>query len=80
MTVNDDEIIRRLQECGDPAYATSEIAEMLDMTLEGTRGRLDDLVDEGRLEKKKPNPQSTMWWLPEFSTMSPPRSVDSPPR
>jgi predicted ArsR family transcriptional regulator len=68
MTVTDDEIIEILRDSGDPAYITSEVAEMLDMSAEGTRNRLQDLHDEGRLCKKKPNRQSTMWWLPSFSS------------
>jgi len=65
VTVIDDEIIRGLQEAGDPAFITNEVAKMFDMSTEGMRGRLEKLKQEGRIHKKKPSPRTVIWWLPE---------------
>lgn len=62
MTVEDDEIVRILEEIGDPAYTTAEIGELVDMSTEGVRGRLEKLEDEGRVISKKPTSRTVLWW------------------
>lgn len=65
MTVPDDEIVRAMVERGDPAYTTSEIADMVGMTSEGVRNRLSDLESEGRIKSKKPSSRTVLWWPAE---------------
>jgi len=64
-TVSDDEIVRRLREHPDPAFTTSEIGDMFEMSTEGIRGRLADLEDRGLLCRKKPTSRTVVWWVPE---------------
>jgi len=71
-TVADDDIIRAMRDAEGPAYTTGEIATRVDMTPEGARGRLEDLVEKGRVMRKKPSPRTVVWWLPE--DQSPPVS------
>jgi predicted transcriptional regulator len=80
MTVTDDEIIKLLREQGDPAYSTSEVADMVGMTTDGVRNRLEDLEADGRLCRKNSSRQCTMWWLPKYDEISDyPRSAHTPP-
>jgi len=62
-TVTDDEIVDWMRESPDPAFTTSEIAEVFDMTVEGMRNRLNDLADEGRIKVKKPGTRTAIWWI-----------------
>lgn len=64
-TVSDDEITRKLREHPDPAFTTSEVADMLDMSTEGARGRLGDLFNEDEICRKKPTTRTVVWWVPE---------------
>jgi len=80
MTVTDDEIIELLREQNDPAYNTSEIADMVGMTTDGVRNRLEDLRKAGRICRKDSSRRCTMWWLPKYDEISDyPRSAHSPP-
>lgn len=62
MTVKDSEIIEKLREHGDPAYTTAEIAEVVGMTTEGVRNRLESLHESGQLGRKKPSSRTVIWW------------------
>lgn len=62
MTVEDDQIVEAMKEADDPAFITSELAEMFDMTTEGIRRRLETLEDSGRIYKKKPGTRTVIWW------------------
>ena len=64
-TVSDDEIVRRMREHPDPAFTTSELAGMFDMSTEGIRGRLEKLQEDHRVEKKKPASRTVIWWAQE---------------
>lgn len=64
-TVDDDEILRAMLDRGEPAYITSEVADMVGMTREGTRGRLQQLEEEGRIYSKKPSSRIVIWWPAE---------------
>jgi len=66
MTYDDEDILSILREQGDPAYATSEVADYTGMTTEGIRNRLEDLAAEGRLVRKDASRQCTLWWLPRY--------------
>lgn len=78
MTHEDDDILSILRERGDPAYATSEVADLTGMTTEGIRNRLEDLAAEGRLVRKDASRQCTLWWLPKYDDINavPPDSDD----
>ncbi|WP_415382830.1 hypothetical protein [Halosimplex sp. TS25] len=50
-------------ESGEP-QTTTEIAERLDLGRRATYGRLDRLVDRGRLRTKKVGANARVWWRP----------------
>ena len=62
-TVTDDEIIETIASHPDPAFTTSELAEIFDMSTEGVRGRLNKLAEEGKIAKKKPTTRTVIWWV-----------------
>jgi predicted transcriptional regulator len=47
----------------DPAFVTAEIAEELSVTREGARYKMEQLVDEGLLNKKKPGSRTVLYWI-----------------
>jgi len=49
----------------EPAFIASEIAEELDISDEGARHRLNRLVEQGLLNKKKPGPRTVIYWITE---------------
>lgn len=57
------DILREFILSPDPAFVPSEIADALDVTTEGARGRMNTLVDEGLLAKKKPGERTVMYWI-----------------
>ncbi len=61
-TVSDEEIIQQMKQSSDPAFTTSEIAEMVGMTPAGMRGRLESLKESGQVSKKKPSTRTVIWW------------------
>jgi len=70
MTITDNEIIEYFAEASDPVFSAGECAEDWDMTHEGARGRLNSLVDSGRLETKKPGSRTRVYWLDQRSSPS----------
>jgi len=64
-TVNDSRIIKTFEESSDPVFSAAECAERWGMSDQGARNRLDSLVEEGVLEKKKPGVRTAVYWLPD---------------
>jgi predicted ArsR family transcriptional regulator len=64
-TVEDREIISAMDNEGEPAYTTSEVADMVKMSTEGVRNRLNQLEREDMVCSKKPSPRTVIWWLPQ---------------
>jgi len=64
-TVSDEEILDSLLISEDPAFTTSELADMHGMTVEGMRGRLNSLAEENEIQQKKPGERSVIWWHPK---------------
>ena len=62
-TVTDDEIIETMASHQDPAFTTAELASMFNMSAEGIRGRLKDLVESGDVDNKKPTSRTVIWWV-----------------
>jgi predicted ArsR family transcriptional regulator len=46
----------------EPAFVPAEIAERLDVTTEGARHRMDALVEQGLLARKKPGQRTVLYW------------------
>jgi len=47
----------------EPAFVPSEVAEKLDVTTEGARHQMDNLVDRELLQKKKPGQRTVLYWI-----------------
>jgi predicted transcriptional regulator len=47
----------------DPAFVPAEIADQLDVTTEGARHRMETLVQQGYLERKKPGQRTVLYWV-----------------
>lgn len=62
-TVDDQEIIDVFRNSTDPAHFVGEIADVIGYTDEGTRKRLDKLVNAGILGRKKKGKRSVVYWL-----------------
>lgn len=62
--VSDEEILRVFQQSADPVLFTGEVADSLPIERDGTRMRLNELEEEGRLKKKRRG-NVIVWWLPE---------------
>jgi predicted transcriptional regulator len=60
---SDEEILRIFAQSPDPVLFVTELAEQLDMTEEGTRKRIEPLVEDGRLLSKKPGERSRVYWI-----------------
>jgi predicted transcriptional regulator len=47
----------------DPAFVPAEIAAELDVTTEGARHQMDNLVRKDLLAKKKPSQRTVLYWI-----------------
>jgi len=63
--IEDVQILRIFLSSADPAFVASEIADKLDVTTEGARHQMNNLVDRGLLEKKKPGRRTVLYWITE---------------
>lgn len=60
----DEDIVRIFREASDPFLGTAVVADELGYSTQGTAGRLDDLVERGKLGKKMIG-GTAVYWLPE---------------
>ncbi|WP_276260641.1 helix-turn-helix domain-containing protein [Haloglomus litoreum] len=61
--ITDIDILRHFVVSPDPAFVASEIAEELDVTTEGARHQMNNLVDRGLLSRKKPGQRTVIYWV-----------------
>jgi len=57
------DILEAFLASNEPAFVVSEIAEKLDVTAEGARHQMENLVEEGYLDRKKPSQRSVLYWV-----------------
>lgn len=60
--VSDEEILEIFRQTSDPVLSTSEVADELGYSTQGTAARLHELANEERLETKMVG-NSRAWWL-----------------
>lgn len=60
---DDEKILRAVALSPDPVVTASEIADVTDYNIDGARGRLEDLYEEGWVDKRKVGARATVWWL-----------------
>ena len=59
--VAEDDILDLLDTIPGPVITTTDVAETFDMTTEGARRKLNDLCDEGILDRRKSG-QTRVYW------------------
>lgn len=64
-SIDPNEILRIFALSTDPAFVPAEIAERMGVTAEGARHRMNKLVEQGYLAKKKPGERTVIYWLTE---------------
>jgi predicted ArsR family transcriptional regulator len=57
------DILRVCLSSPDPAFVPAEVAAELDVTTEGARHQMTQLVDRGLLERKKPGSRTVLYWV-----------------
>lgn len=62
-SITPEKVLQIFVNSPDPAFVPSEIAEELDVTTEGARHQMEQLVEKGYLGKKKPGQRTVMYWL-----------------
>jgi len=59
------DILRLFVETPDPVLYTNEVADAFDKSDEWARVRLNELIEEGYLNAKKPGHKSRVYWISE---------------
>lgn len=59
------DILRVFVQSPDPVLYAQEIADLFDKSDEWARNRLEELIDEGYLNAKKPGHKSRVYWITE---------------
>jgi len=63
-TVSDSQIISAIENHEDPFVRADEVASEFEHTRQWAHNRLEDLHQDGRVEKKGSR-RSVIWWVPE---------------
>lgn len=63
--VSDEELLNVFREASDPVLIASEVASEVSIGRRGVYKRLEQLADEGALDRKKIGGRGTVWWLIE---------------
>ena len=59
----DQDILNVFKKTTDPVLSTAEVAEQISIGRRATYNRLVDLEEGGKLQSKKIEGKSTVWWL-----------------
>ncbi|GAA0217430.1 MULTISPECIES: hypothetical protein [Halobaculum] len=57
------DILRQFIETPDPVLFVSEVSEYFDKSDEWARGRMNELVEDGYLDSKKPGRRTRVYWI-----------------
>lgn len=63
--VSDEEILAIFARIDSPVASTNEVAEQVDLGRRGTLKRLNELAEEGRIQRKKIDERRIVWWNPK---------------
>lgn len=61
--VSELEILHYFVTSAEPAFIASEIASEFDTTIEGARHRLEKMVEQDLLRRKKPGNRTVIYWI-----------------
>lgn len=62
-TITTLDVLRVFLSHDDPAFIAPEVAEELDVSLEGVRNRLNRAVEDGYLAKKRSGSRTVLYWI-----------------
>lgn len=62
-TVSDEDIIIAIKTHPDPFIVASELADEFDHTRQWAHSRLQDLHEQGRVNRKNGGERSVIWWI-----------------
>lgn len=60
---SDDEILNTFEKSPEPVLTAAEIAEEVGMTRQGANYRLQKLLSEGIVNRKRAGSNAVVWWL-----------------
>ena len=60
-----DDVRDAVRDGPDPVSTTGDVAEVLDISSESARGKLNELHEQGRIEKRKIGARAIIWWVSE---------------
>jgi DNA-binding IclR family transcriptional regulator len=63
-TIGDSDILGAIEEAEGSFVTAVELAETFGMTRQWAHNRLQQLYEDGRLQRKKSGPRNVIWWLP----------------
>jgi predicted HTH transcriptional regulator len=61
---NDDDILRVIRESEFPAVTAQWVADTVAMERRPVHQRLEELHEQGKLERGKLSPRVVIWWIP----------------
>ena len=62
-TVSDEDILAAMRSSDDPVVSATEIGDHFDHTRQWAHQRLEQLYEEGMVEKKEASKRSVVWWV-----------------
>ena len=63
--VGEKEILEAIALSPDPIVTAAELAQSVDYSPDGMRNRLQELYDDGLVNKKDVGARATVWWISE---------------
>ena len=58
-----DDVREAVRDGPDPVSTTGDAAEVLDISSESARGKLTELHEQGRIERRKIGARAIIWWV-----------------
>lgn len=66
-----DDVLEVMRQSDEPFITVGEITKQVDVTKKTVHDRLQELVDEGEVHRKKVGARAVIWWLPERYPVEP---------
>lgn len=60
-----DEVLSVMEEVDEPFMTLKEITAEVDVTKKTVQRRMEELVEDGEVNRKKVGSRAVVWWLPE---------------
>jgi predicted ArsR family transcriptional regulator len=65
VTVSDSSLLEAGKEAESPVFTASDVAERVDLGLDGVRRRLKTMEKDGTVESKNVGARAVVWWVTE---------------